>query len=81
MDFTNISKVLGTKLYSYEGKDYEVLRMVKMKDPNTGVWLDAFEYKALYDNLFWMGNYVREAQDFMRKFNPTHTALVDPYTK
>lgn len=47
---------------------YEVLDEVKMKDPTTGEWKDAYLYTQITDQGLHYGMYVREKQDFLKKF-------------
>ena len=47
---------------------YEVLDEVKMKDPTTGEWKPAYLYTQVTDQGLHQGMYVREKQDFLKKF-------------
>jgi hypothetical protein len=65
------SQILHTVFFSYKGKDYKVIKLVRTRIGATfelGV-----EYQALYDvgPLDWSGSFVRTVPDFLLKFTPT----------
>ena len=57
--------------YEYKGKRYMVLESVSMKDPNSGLWLDAVAYTPTPKGPeFKMGpTYIRYRADFDIKFD------------
>ena len=48
--------------YVYKGHYYTVLQTLHMKNPSTGIWQEAVLYTDGKET------YVREAQDFFKKF-------------
>ena len=64
----SISEILNWRYFTYKGKPYIALRMVKVKAGVEGKWIDGIEYKADYENFDWMGSYVRSYEDFASKF-------------
>ncbi len=52
--------------YEYKGRQYRVISLVQLKNPEDGEWVPAVQYQSYND-----GNgqfYVRELEDFIRKF-------------
>lgn len=65
-------ETIKTKYFSYKGKFYKVIKLVKIKSVVTNVWFDGIEYVPMYDLEFnqWTGSYVRPYEDFKSKFSP-----------
>lgn len=58
--------VLNYLFYSYKGREYRVIGIVKMKNPATGIWVNAVQYQLYNDQNSPV--YVRESEDFIKKF-------------
>lgn len=64
--FTNTTMV---KFYYPKNQHtYKVIADVRMKDPTTGEWKDAFLYVQIKDDGSTTGRYVRDKKDFLSKF-------------
>lgn len=65
-------EILKQKTFTYKDKNYEVIKIVKLKSSHD-MWLDAVEYKPLYQMPLgeWCGSFVRSINDFNQKFLPT----------
>lgn len=65
--------VWRTQFYSYKGKNYKVIKIVKFKSVVTNVWFDGVEYQPLYEmpKGEWEGSFVRPLDDFLNLFTPT----------
>jgi len=55
----------GFKYHEYKENKYQILQVVKMKDPSSREWVDAVVYCPA-EGKFQM--YVREMEDFKVKF-------------
>jgi hypothetical protein len=66
--------VHNTQFFSYKGKNYKVIKLVKIKSVVTNVWFDGVEYIPLYDmpKGEWSGSFVRPLSDFLNLFSPTN---------
>jgi hypothetical protein len=71
--------VHNTQFYSYKGKDYKVIKIVKFKSVVTNVWFDGVEYIPLYEmpKGEWEGSFVRPISDFINLFSPTTQEVLD----
>lgn len=69
--------MLKNPFYSYKGKNYKVIKLVKIKSVVTNVWFDGVEYEPLYKMPpgEWEGSFVRPLEDFLNKFSPTNIDL------
>lgn len=64
--FTNTT--MAKFYYPKNQHTYEALEEVKMKDPTTGEWKDAYLYTEVLPTGLHKGMYVREKEDFLNKF-------------
>lgn len=70
---TNQLIMLKNPFYSYKGKHYKIIELVKIKSVVTNVWFDGVAYQPLYEmpEGEWEGSFVRPLEDFLNKFSPT----------
>lgn len=75
-DVLGLMKIM---FFSYKGKDYKVIKLVKIKSPLPGQWFTGVEYQSLYDmpKNEWQGSFVRTIDDFIEKFSPTSQEVLD----
>lgn len=68
-----IKKLIDEPWYSYKGKDYKIIKIVKIKSVVTNQWFDGVEYQPLYDMPpgEWDGSFVRPIANFLELFSPT----------
>jgi hypothetical protein len=50
--------------YEYKGNRYYIIKSVEMKDPHSGLWVEAY----LYRQYGYHKEFVREKTDFEEKF-------------
>ena len=67
-DLRPFRTILESNLYSYKGKDYLVLSLIKSKDVVTGEWLVHVLYKR--KDCEYQAFYSRCANEFIAKFKP-----------
>lgn len=63
-----IDTTMAKFYYPKNQHTYEALEEVKMKDPTTGEWKDAYLYTEVLPTGLHKGMYVREKEDFLNKF-------------
>ena len=61
------------EFYTYKGNIYFLRSEGKMKNPETREWEDAFIYSPVSDFKIMSVDYIREKNDFLKKFKKLYS--------